>query len=56
MEGVSGAVCARGGADKRSWGHDLAIIRLAASPYDHQAKLAATPPQNTIRKRDRSRE
>jgi hypothetical protein len=35
MEGVSGAVCARGGADERNCGYDLAIIRLAASPYDH---------------------
>lgn len=54
-----GAVCATGaagGASQPSCGEELAIIPLAASPYDCQAKVAPTPMQNVIKKRLNGRE
>src|SRR5215470_14954160 len=51
---VSGAFCSTSsacGANQRSGGYEFAIICLAASPYDCQAKVAATPMQNATRKR-----
>src|SRR5207245_4159550 len=56
---VSGAFCATSsarGANQRSCGYGFAIICLAASPYDCQAKVAATPMQNAITKWARARE
>src|SRR5712691_644575 len=48
-----GAAC---GAHQPSCGDELAIISLAASPYDCQAKVAATPMQNMSSNRARLRE
>src|SRR5262249_29071128 len=55
----SGATCgtdAVSGANEASCGHEVAIIALAASPYNCQAKVVQTPIENTIRKRTRPRE
>src|SRR5262249_28855822 len=49
-EGVC-AVSAGRGASQPSCGCEFAIISLAASPYDCQSKVAATPIQNAIGKR-----
>src|SRR5258705_468887 len=48
---VSGTVCATAacGPNQPSCGYLLATISLAVSPYDCQAKVAATPTQNAIR-------
>src|SRR5258708_4788347 len=54
-----GALCAIGsscGANQLSSGYEFAIICLAASPFDRQANVAATPMQNVIRNRERARE
>ncbi len=51
---TSGALCATGsacGANQPSCGYEFAIISRAASPYDCQAKVAATPMQKIIKKR-----
>src|SRR6266404_6847439 len=56
---MSGVFCATGsacGANQPSCGYEFTIISRAASPYDCQAKVAATPMQNAIRKRARARE
>src|SRR6266849_7387116 len=56
---MPGTFCAVGrgrGANQPSSGYEFAIICLAASPYDRQANVAATPMQNVIRKRERARE
>src|SRR5215813_6726789 len=52
-----GEVCAAAacGANQLSCGNDLAIISRAASPYDCQASVPATPMQSVIRKRARTR-
>src|SRR5229473_3796383 len=42
---VTGAAC---GTDQPSRGNELAIVLLAASPYDCQARVATTPMQNVI--------
>ena len=46
--GTTGAVC---GANQPSCGDEFAIMALAASPYDCQAKIVPTPTQKTIKKR-----
>jgi hypothetical protein len=54
MSRVFGAVIAPRGANQPSCGYELAIICLATPPYDHQAKVAATPAHNAISKRERA--
>src|SRR5258705_3151299 len=56
---MSGVFCATGsacGANQPSCGYEFTIISRAASPYDCQPNVAATPMQNVIRKRARARE
>src|SRR5229473_4860003 len=51
---ASGALCATSSAcraNRPSCGYEFAIISRAASPYDCQATVAATPMQRVIRKR-----
>src|SRR5260370_38881410 len=50
---MPGAFCAGkgSGANQPSCGYEFAIIARAASPYDCQAKVAATPMQKVIRRR-----
>src|SRR5262249_20063428 len=54
---TAGGVCtaATCGANQLSCGDDFAIISRAASPYDCQASVPATPMQSIIRKRARAR-
>jgi hypothetical protein len=44
------------GTNQPSCGDKLAIVALAASPYDCQAKVVLTPMQNTISMRAMLRE
>jgi hypothetical protein len=46
VSGAFGPFGASFGANQCSWGYELATISLAASPYDCQAKVAATPMQD----------
>src|SRR5215831_18844096 len=50
--GTTGAVC---GANQPSCGDEFAITALAVSPYNCQARVVATPRQNTTRNRARPR-
>jgi hypothetical protein len=56
MLGALGASGSAGGANQPNTEYEFAIICLAVSVYDRQANVAATPMQNAIRRRERSRE
>src|SRR5262245_14528042 len=43
-------VSAGRGANQPSCGYECAIVALAASPYDCQSEMTATPVQNVIRR------